>query len=332
MIQNAQDVGDNTTPEKYNTETAERGNPEFVVRAHVLAEILRNAQRWVKGYESPESKAKKFGELLDCLLLTPMQWPKRYTVLPLDAPRRPSQRQIDAKKPSPETVAAIQWWAQFTREHPGETIADELNASVHAAIARLTADKANSELLRCSRRQVMIVAEWKDEATGLVVPMKCLIDLAPDGEHPVFGNALFDLKTTKHASPRQFARDAQAYRYDVQAALYLDLWNAAHGEQRSDFGHVVIENFHPYEFRTPPPLMTQRFIQFGRVSYQKALWIYCQGLQTGIWPSYDQAGKSWPLTDCEDWFLSMEHLYEEMQEEEEPEEEEQTAPDPDLIP
>lgn len=330
MICNAVIIGDQTPPEKYDTETEQRGSPKLVVRAHILAEILRNAQRWVRGYQSPESKSLKFGELLDCLLLTPFQWPKRFAVVPADAPKKPSKTQLNAKKPSPETVAAIEWWAGFQRENPGEIVSPDLNGSVHAAIARLREDEMLSELIDTSGHQVMIVAEWHDEPTRLIVPLKCLIDVVPPNDHPIFSNSLWDVKTTANASERSFMKDAQKYSYHVQGAFYLDMWNAATKQNRSDFGHIVLENYPPYEYRTPPPLLSQRFLNHGRLTYQRALGIYCKALATGDWPSYDKKPGDWPITDCEDWFLSAESLYDEI---EEPElEEAEPVPADDLVP
>ncbi len=329
MIQNAEIVGSDISPERYNVETEQRGSKSLTVRAHILSEILRNAQRWVKGYESPESKAKKFGSVLDCLLLTPTQWPKRYAVVPSDAPKKPTKAQINAKKPSPESVASIEWWDDFAAANPGEIVPQELNASVHSAINRLREDDMIRELLGSSLHSVMITAEWIDTQTGLTIPLKALLDIAPRADHSVFGGSLWDLKTTQNASPYSFSKDAQKYGYAIQAAFYLDLWNAATGEQRSDFGHVVVENYHPYEFRTPPPLLSQRFLGHGKLLYQRALAIYCKGVSTGEWPSYDKPNGDWPITDCDDWFLSAETVYDDIEEPEESVPEEQPM---DVIP
>lgn len=319
MIQNAEIVGHNVTPERYEAEDKQRGDPGLFIRAHILSEILRNAQRWVKGYQSPESKSKEFGTLFDCLLLTPTQWPRRFAVLPADAPKKPTKSQLNAAKPSPKTIEDIKWWEEWTRDHPGKIVSQDQNAAVHGALNRLREDPLIVDLLAESAHAVMIVAEWHDQQTGLTVPMKALIDIVPKGDHPVFGNSLWDLKTTQNASPRSFRMDAQKYGYAIQGAFYRDLWNAASAENRSDFGHVVIENYHPFEFRTPPPLMTQRFLNHGQLLYRKALRIYCDGLATGNWPSYDRRGADWPLTDCDDWFLSMDTLYDEIEEPEESE-------------
>lgn len=323
MIQNAQIVADNVSPARYSAEEAKRGSKELVVRSHILSEVLRNAQRWQRGYESPPSKALAWGTLYDCLLLTPSQWPQRYAVVPADAPKKPTKAQLNAKKPSPESVAAINWWKCFQKDHPGEVVSHLLNGSVHAALERLREDTLITELLNCSQRAVMLLAEWHDPRFGLTIPIKALIDVVPPKDHIVFSNSLWDLKTTNNASPRQFTKDAQRFSYHLQAAFYLDLYNAATGEIRSDFGHIVQENYAPYEYRTPPPLLSQRFLNFGRLVYQRALGIYCQALSTGVWPGYDKRGQDWPKTDCEDWVLSLDQLFDPFSE---PEEEEDQEP------
>lgn len=322
MIQNAQIIGKDVLPERYNVETAPRGCKEFTVRAHVLAEILRNANRWIRGYESPASKSKQWGSLYDCLLLTPMQYGRRFCSTP---PTYTNKKGEQSKWRNDLRIEEVAAWHE---DHKGLEIVDaDTNGSVHAAINRIKEDAQIMDLIDSSGHAVMIVAEWHDKPTGLVVPIKCLIDILPPSEHPVFGNSIWDLKSTLNASPRNFAMDAQRYNYELQAAFYLAMWNAASGEHRSEFGHVVQESFQPYEYRTPPPLLSQRFLEFGGLRYQAALRIYCDGLATGKWTSYER-GSAWPITDCQDWYLNPEALYPPI---EEPEEEaDETQPEADL--
>lgn len=297
-----------TLPAEYAAEPLKRGDAKFTVRSHVLAEVVRNPMRWLMGYESPESKAKEFGEVLDCLALTPTQWPKRFCMLPEDAPRRPSDRQRNAKKPSPETLASIEWWDDFNDRTSGASIiTNELNATVHGALQRLKDNGKIAAFLGSGMTQAWVVGYYRDPETGLEVPTKALIDIVPKAEDPIFGEMLGDLKSTRNAEPRQFAKDCFRYRYHMQAAWYLDHWNAATGESRNQFLHVVVENFAPFECRMP--LLSQRFIDHGRLLYQAALALYCKCLSLNRWPSYDPLGKEWPITDGEDYMFGMEEVY-----------------------
>lgn len=324
IFTNARIVRVGADPGEYSYELEERGSPTFTMRAHVLTEIRRNPRRWALGYVSPESKAKEYGEMLDCLALTPHQWPSRFCVLPEDAPRRPSERQRNAKKPSEDTIAACKWWDQWNANHVGCAVVDnETNGAVHAALKRLQGDERICGFIRSGKAQVWVEATYNDRETGIAVPVKGLIDVVPDCEHPIYGKCLGDLKTTKSAEPRRFARDAFAYGYHVAAALYLDLYTAATGEDRTDFVHIVQESFPPYEPRMP--LMASSFVNLGRLIYQDTLALYCRCLKSNNWPSYDQDGR-WPITEPESWMLDQGLVYQTL---EEPTE----APEPeDVIP
>lgn len=331
-ITNAKVVATGVSQTRYEQETEARGLAGFTVRSHVLSEIIRNPQRWRLGYESPESKSKEFGSVLDCLALTPCDWPRRFCVLPEDAPRRPSDRQRNAKKPSPETLAAIEWWDDFNESTKGcEIITPAVNASVHVALKRLENEEHIWSFLTAGHNQAWVKGSYADKATGLVIPTKALIDIVPDRDHPIYGEMLGDLKTTRNAAPRQFARDCYNYRYHMAAAWYLDHWNAATGEERTEFVHVVVENYAPHECRMP--VLSQRFLQYGRLLYQKALSVYCQCLSTGVWPSYDPVNTLWPITDPEEWMLTADELYGDARFAPEPEEEEEPEHETaDLIP
>lgn len=327
MIKNAVIVGYDTPKEKYNTETERRASPKYVMRSHAMAEILRNPLRWYRGYESPQTGAKEYGDVLDCLYLTPYQWHQNFCVTPV------SYTNKDGKTVKWRADMRVPEVAAWYEAHEGKTVVGQDTLGMaQAAIKRLDEDPLLLKLKVCSRKQVMIVAEWHDKETGLVVPLKCLIDAVPNKDDPIFGNAIFDLKSTKNASPRSFSRDAQKFFYGLQGQFYVDMYNAATGkdEQRSDFGHIVQESFPPYEYRTPPPLMTQRFLNFGRAQYSAALTIYCRGMATGKWPSYDPQDGNWPRTDCDDWYLDAGTVYQpigsELPEDEEP------APSVDLMP
>lgn len=308
---NAKIICHDADPLKYNAEPEQRGSPKFTMRPHVLAEILRNARRWVDGYESPESKAKAYGDMLDCIALTPLKWPQRFCTLPSDAPRRPSDRQRNAKDPSEATILSIKWWDKFNAENEGKTIidADDLG-SVQAAVRALRSHVQIAELLQISACQVWISATYTDKQTGISVPVKSCLDILPDPKHPIFGDSIADLKTARNVGPRQFARAVFDYNYDLQAALELDIFEAATGEKRSQFYHIAQENYAPYHCRLPA--LAEAFIGRGRMRYQFALAKYCRCLDSGSWPGYDEV--EWPITTPEPWMLDQVQLYGDLEE------------------
>lgn len=301
IFTNAKVIGSNVLPARYADEPEQRGSPKLVVRGHLLSEVLRNPRRWRNGYESPESKSKQYGDVLDCLTFSPMQWPKRFCVTPAEYERDGERKKWRHDMRIPEVA---KWW----KDHEGlQEVDSELNGKVHAALKVLQADPKIGAALTSGKSQVWVQADYTDKATGLTIPVKCLIDLVPDYEHPLFGEFLVDLKTTASANPARFRRDVFNFGYDLQAAWYLDLYNAATGENRIDFCHIVQENFPPYECRMP--ILGRRFVERGRLRYQAALEIYCRSICSGFWPGYDPADKEWPITEPEEWMLNFENVF-----------------------
>lgn len=313
IFSNAVVVKFGALPNEYGTEKCPRGASGFTMRAHAICEIRRNPRRWLLGYESPESKSKEYGDVLDCLTLTPKQWPQRYAITPQTYTNKKGEL---SKWRNDLRIAEI---AEWHKDHEGLTIVDaDTNASVHAAIKRLREDSKIAEFIDSGRNQCWVSANYEDRATGLVIPVKCLIDIVPHPEHPIFGRCLGDLKSTRNAEPRRFARDAFQFGYHVAAAWYMDLFCAATGEDRTDFVHVVQESFPPYEPRMP--IMSAQFVNLGRLVYQDTLALYCRCLANNYWPSYDPK-EGWPMTEPEPWMLDQGAIYTE------PEEEPEEAPE-----
>jgi hypothetical protein len=168
---------------------------------------------WVDKTEPrKESKALNFGQRFDGLtdnadreLAT---WAPE---VPEDAPRRPSITQRNAKKPSPETVAAIHWWDEWDAANAGKVVVTGEERFILQQM--LTAFRANplvASMWDLCERQVTIRSELPDLGVSLQARPDGLI--LPPGK-PV----LADVKTTR--SLATFDRDFFAYGYHVQAAL-----------------------------------------------------------------------------------------------------------------
>lgn len=150
-----------------------------------------------------------------------------------------------------------------------------------------------------SDTQVWLAGEWHDEPTGLVVPVRGLVDIAPRAESE-FALCLADLKTTRSAAVLPWQRWCYQARYHWQAALYIALWNAATGEERNTFCFIVQENFAPWQ--TGKRMLSQDFLTLGTAEYRAALANYCQCLKHDRWPGYDdtdEAIQSWSLVQPE---------------------------------
>ena len=110
-------------------------------------------------------------------------------------------------------------------------------------------------------------------------PIKGMIDIVPDGL-----DLLVDLKTTpkRIGSLREITNTIISLGYHWQAALYLDLWNAASGEPRNRFVFCFIETAEPYE--TAWVELSPQLIEAGRAGYMNALakWQSCVAVE--VWP------------------------------------------------
>lgn len=314
-------VGPISDPAIYRNDNAKRGDPDFVMGRSSLMEFAWCPKRWIDGYESEETKATEWGDLIDCLFITPDQFRNRYAVQPATYPHDAMQCPVcksvtdsmSCKKCKTQRVPIRvdkEWnsnsetCAEWERAQEGKTIVKhKLFQPACEAVKVLESDPDIKALRDCSQRQVMATGSYRDEKTSIVVPLGILIDLLPAKESK-WGKALVDLKTTDSAAMSLWRKKVFKYNYDAQAALYLDLWTANTGEDRTDFLHIVQESYAPYQ--TEHRLMSAEFVAIGRSKYLRALEKYCECLKTGIWPGYDSDARQfdgWQIVEPEPWMV-----------------------------
>lgn len=297
FFRNAKIICTDANPAEYHeaSRLPVRGHPQFPVTNSMLNVLAQNPRRWLHGYEPPASDAKDYGSLLDCLLLTPDQFEKRYAVPPSHYTRDGERKDWRNDLRIPEVKA----WHEA---HKGkEHVSGEDLAEARAAAKAFSADPVINAFHEASETQVWLEAEYVDPATARVVPVKALLDLAPWKESE-FASCLGDLKTTRNASRFVWRRYAYQMGYHRQGALSLDLYNAATNEQRDTWCWLLQENYRPYE--TAKRMASPDFLAVGRLEYQSALALYCRCLQSGEWPGYDdhpEAVQGWSVVEPEDW-------------------------------
>lgn len=232
--------------------------------------------------ERPEpgdpTPALKNGTLVHCAIFEPEALSKRYTILPDNAPTRPTARQRDAKKPSDDTLAAIAWWRDFEARHAGAEIVDA---------AQMTAAKAQAAALRRLPDIAALLAEgfgessafWIDPATGELC--KCRPDwVSPAGD----GVVLVDGKTCQDASPEGFGRAIWNFDYWLQAAWYIDGFEAATGLRVHGFVFAAVESAWPHA--AAAYMLGDDVIDKARAENRRLLNLYAECKRTGTWPGY----------------------------------------------
>lgn len=318
MFKNARIVTTNADPLKYHSQKVEdRGKPDYAMSSSDLRLFIGKSPSWWKhGGEIPPSASLEWGSLLDVLVLTPQQFDTRYIIQPenydskvLKCPTcgsvTESKECRKCKCDRVETVISKPWnnnsetcqqWVEAQLKAGREVVAAADVEEARKAKARLLADPQILAVLLESDRQVWVEAEWHDEPTGIVVPVRCLIDFAAR-ENCLFPKTLGDLKSTKNATVGAWAKWARTAGYDLQGSWNLDLFNAATGRAMTNFCFILSENEAPYEVgrrymeADELDMQTDDLIP-GRQKYKAAMALYCQCLKTGKWPGYDDTDEA----------------------------------------
>lgn len=198
---------------------------------------------------SPEkrSNALVFGAAMHKIVLEPETWEDEFVVIPPDAPRRPTDKQINAAKPSASTIAAAGYWVAFHKKHEGKQLLTmkEFNQMMNMlGVLKQHWFEVDGMRIPTIRLFQGGVAEasmyWVDEKTGILC--KGRPDYISDG-------FLADYKTTTDGSLYGFQKSMADFGYYRQAPFYLDGARAASGGliNHERFVFVVQEKKEPYE-------------------------------------------------------------------------------------
>lgn len=278
-FKNGRIIGAAVKPEDYHRENAPRGSREYVMSRSQLMACAKNPRRWVLGWNQKDTDALEGGNLMDCKVLMPDQFEERFAVCPKEYP--------DAKGGMSKWTFSANYCKAWRDKNEGKDIVthDE-NMRADNAVKFLFGDPGAREFLECSERQVMVMADYEDPETQIVVTLKILIDLLPNKAHPKFGKDIGDYKTAADGSSFAFGRSINKYRYDVQSRLYLDVYSAAVPQERDSFRNIVQETAPPWD--VGKRIMGEQFLANGRLKYLAALETYCQCLATNEWLGYER--------------------------------------------
>lgn len=299
FFSNAHVVGHDVRPDRYGSEKIERGAAGYTIRQSDLSEIARCPHRWRHGFHRKDTDALDWGSLIDMLMFFPDQWEEVYAITPETYTNDKGE-----ERPWNFNATVCKQWRQDIGERfelkPAES------ARAHAATARLRDDYDVSSVLEGAATQVMVCGDYMDDEFDLRVPCKGLIDFVPDKAIGVWGRCLGDLKTTRNADPRHWARTVWAFGWHVQAAFYLDLYCAATGEDRTDWIHIIQESFEPFEIGRR--IISGEFVELGRRAYRSAIRLYARCLARDEWPTYDEMRSTilpgFTLIGPEDWMAN----------------------------
>lgn len=297
-ITSARVVGDDVTYEEYSHQVVDRGHRDYRMGRSDLLDFARCPHKWLVGYTSEDTEATEWGQLFEAIVIYPDRVKDNFAVCP---ETYPDKKTGEAK---PWTFAAL--YCKAWREDQGkkQIVKGETFTQAQNAAKFFFARPELARFVKSSRKQVMVEGTWEDKETAMTIPLKGLIDLVPSAES--FPDSLGDIKTTRSAEPRTWSRDVFQYGLHVQAALYLDLWNKATGQQRTTFHHLISESGPPWE--PAQRILSQDFVTLGRMTYVEILKRYSRSLKDGNWSGYDtdEAGtvwQGWLITEPEAWMM-----------------------------
>ena len=229
----------------------------------------------------PDRGGQLEGSLAHCATLEPLEFEKRYAVPPGDAPRRPTDLQRNAKKPSEATLEAIAWWDLWLAQSNGlKPITRAQADTAWRQAASIHALPEISDALKNGQAEVSVY--WQDPTTGVACRSR------PDYVHQLANDSviLLDVKTYTTADPDDFARQLARKRYHVQAAFYKDGYEHATGKQVAGFVFVAVATEYPY--LSCSFVLDDDGMQSGRRGYQRNLETYANCLKLGTWPGYSE--------------------------------------------
>lgn len=167
--------------------------------------------------------------------------------------------------------------AEWTGNNPGRIVlSPEVWDQLHAMANAVHSHPAAGALLTGCPGEAEKSVYWNDATTGVLC--RCRPDWWRDD------NVIVDLKTTEDASPEGFAKSMANYRYDVQAAYYLDGVQAATRKRPKAFVFIAVEKKPPYGVGVY--VLDSDSLELGRAQYQHDLRIYAECVRTGEWPGY----------------------------------------------
>lgn len=241
--------------------------------------------REIEQHPRPETAAQRLGTAFHCLVLEPGAFPEQYVALPADAPNRPTERQRGAKKPSPATLAAIDWWDSWEAEHGNKVaLSTEPGTDPHWNPSEWDQIHRMRDAVEASPYASTFLAEGiaeqsvyaRDPETGLL--MRCRPDFWSSAH-----DVIVDLKMARDASLAGFARACADFRYHVQDAFYLDC-NYYAGRTARGFIFVACEPAPPYAVGVYA--LPAKWRNVARAMYTQELRVYAQCLESGTWPAY----------------------------------------------
>jgi hypothetical protein len=231
-----------------------------------IKQMLRSPahyRQW-KDTPAPPTPAMQFGTAVHTLVFEPQRVAECIAVMPEDAPERRS-------------TADKAWHAAFARNAAGKVIlsAEDFNRAQRAA----EAVRSSLGWSLIGNGHVETALLWHDADNDVLCKAK------PD-YFASNGSICVDLKTTTDASREAFMRAVWNFRYDIQAAFYMQGLHVALGVLPHSFVWPVVETVEP--FGVAWYRMGHSELEIARADIALALDVYGVCTRSNEWPGYSR--------------------------------------------
>jgi exodeoxyribonuclease VIII len=203
-----------------------------------------------------ETKALRFGTFVHAAILEPHTVDDLFATAP-DVDRR--------------TKDGKEQWNAFVTANAGKTILDAEERAVGNLVAAHARQALKHHKVDFALTEVMYHVDYNG------VPLKAAID-------GVYGDYLWDIKTTDDASAAGMLKAIRNYRYNLQAYWYRLVYELATGHRPLGFRFLFVEKEPPYATAVceiGPELMSYAISDFVR-----AVSLYKECTESGVWPAY----------------------------------------------
>ena len=233
--------------------------------------------KWDRENPKPPTPAMAIGTAVHMAILEPDKFLTDVISEPEDAPKKPTAAQMAAAKPSAAAMASMQFWSEFAK-HAGDKLV--LSAKDYQRVCAMTRAALRHPAVEwlLSEGRAEVSYQWMDAHYN--VPCKARFDwLRPDG-------IAADVKTTLDASPEEFLRAIQTYRYHIQQAWYNSGHEHVSNESLRGFAFIAVENVAPYGVAVYT--IEPNAIAFAVGRCDEAVMRYKHARDSGYWRGYSE--------------------------------------------
>lgn len=199
--------------------------------------VLVSAGHYKAYLDAPDkdTPALKMGRLVHLFCLQPELFNSEVVVVSADAPKKPTAKQREAKKPKPETLEAIKYWDEFEASAAGKIVCDADEYAEAIQIAGAMKAQADSWGI------TPVATELCLTATYMGIPIKAQLDLiTADGW-------IYDYKTFgDYIHPKAVLHTVYKRGYHLQAAFYILIFSIVFGFKPKGFRMICGEKKAPH--------------------------------------------------------------------------------------